>query len=152
MGAQAAKEAEREAWAESVREEAAKPLPLVVVPVNLGGAEKVNLTLYEGEELVTVVKQFCVKHRVPAEGQEKLEKAVRAKIPDEPTLLIAVPVIIPAGVKKMVVVKEGENATIVARKFCVVYNITGFGERFGDAQVGFAATLIEKAEHMLEAR
>ena len=137
---EAIEEKARQEWVENVKKEYEKKQVLVTIPVNVDGGKAVNLTISEGFSLEDTVRDFCVKHRLTVDGQKILLAQARQRLPIEPPLDITMPVIIPAGLRRVLAVRQGENVTAVAREFCVVHNISDFEVGASDDEDGGAGS------------
>uniref|UniRef100_A0A7S1CJE0 Rubisco LSMT substrate-binding domain-containing protein n=1 Tax=Bicosoecida sp. CB-2014 TaxID=1486930 RepID=A0A7S1CJE0_9STRA len=146
---------ERAAWVEAARKRQEKPREVVVMSVDLGLEEKVNLTVREGEDLSVVAREFAIEHRLTEAGLSQIIEAAKARAVSADMMLLAVPVVTPDGMRRVMVVRVGQglnesaahvartsdmshralrddeqpsllaNATLAAREFCAFHNITG---------------------------
>ncbi len=63
-----------------VKEIQTEPQPLLFIDVNLGSESSERIVVYEGETAKTLSKNFCDKHNLDEETQQKLEELLQAQI------------------------------------------------------------------------
>lgn len=111
------REAEHKLFMEQIKARALLRPSLATVPVDLGGDKpKANLTLEEGRDLYTVVKEFCKQHNIAAEYHGKLEKVLRERVVSPTPLLLMMGAVIGTGERKILAIPEGANSTIETGK------------------------------------
>lgn len=112
---------------EEVQRQAAIREPIATLEVDLGpnsNVSKANLTLEEGADFKSTVLAFCRTYRVGQEHVKTLEDALRKRVKQPTPLLLQMGVVVPAGDRRILAVKENENATVATGVFCAKYNIT----------------------------
>jgi hypothetical protein len=98
--------------------------PLAVVPVDLGAEKgKLNLTLWEGDDLSQTVAAFCQLHSIPSNYIQTLQNSLRKQITNPPPLLLQLGIILPSGDRKILGIPENSNATIETSVFCIQNDI-----------------------------
>ena len=98
--------------------------PLAVVPVDLGSElGKLNLTLWEGNDLKTTVSKFCQTHNIPSSYYQTLQDSLRKQIRNPEPMALQMGVILPTGERRVLGVAEGANATIETSVFCIQHDI-----------------------------
>ena len=69
-------EKERIEWVRGLREEANRPRLIAKIPVNLGGPDDINITIYEGEDIEQKLFDFAVQHSMTQDGLQLLKQSV----------------------------------------------------------------------------
>lgn len=94
--------------------------PLSVVAVDLGPDKgKVNLTLWEGNDLKQTVLDFCRQNNIPSNYIQTLESSLRKQVKMPEPLLLQLGVILPNGDRKILGIPENSNATVETSVFCI---------------------------------
>merc|ERR1711871_363753 len=145
----AAKEKEMKEFAERVRAKAKIKKVVTQLPVNLGG-KKFNITVVEGEGLKEKVALVARNYSLTKASITAIENDLMKNVKPERKLLLALPVVDPAGIKQMLAIREGDNATNVAKAFCIEHNITDYFR--DDGHDGFGQTIVETAVEKLGKR
>jgi hypothetical protein len=111
---------ERQAWRERIKEELSQPVPVASIVINLGeeAGGEVNFTWFEGESLEDAALEFGVKHGLTYDGLDQLKAAARPRIPKQKHVAFFMPVVLADGIRAAIRVNNGENATLVADRFC----------------------------------
>jgi len=139
-------EEKKKAENELMRKKAMEPKLVVSVPVDMGEAGSHNISVYEGQELEAVAKEFVANHTLKAEAVQILVDAVKKKIPEQAQIELAVPFLDPYGIRRVVSVYQGLNATNVTQEICISYNIS---DDYDDPD---CVGLVQKVEKMYEKR
>ena len=92
------------------------------------GARTETLTIREGDDADALVRAFVAAHALDASAVELLLDALGADSAKDPegerrTLVAAVPVIVPAGTKAVLAVREGDDVDELARTFADLHEI-----------------------------
>jgi hypothetical protein len=145
----AAKEKEMKAFAERVRAKAKIKKVVTQLPVDLGG-KKFNITVVEGEGLKEKVAQVARNYSLTQASITAIENGLMKNVKPERKLLLALPVVDPAGIKQTLAIREGDNATVVAKAFCIEHNITDYFR--DDGHDGFGQTIVDTAVEKLGKR
>ena len=116
---------ERKAWRKRIKEELSKPVPVSSIVINLGkeAGGEVNFTWYEGQSIEDAALEFGVKHGLTYSGLDQLKAAARPRVPKQKRIVFFMPVVLADGIRAAIRVNEGENATLIADKFCARHEV-----------------------------
>ena len=124
---------------------------VVTVTVNVrkagqpGSAESANLTIHEGDSLVSKVAEFGAKHDLDAQGRAKLENHVKNAIAEEKPIAALVQAITRYGAIAVLGAREGDNVTDNVERFLLSQGLLEEGEdKFSD--------LLQEMERKLRSR
>ena len=92
--------------------------------VTIDDGRQANLTVYERDVAEQVVAAFIRNHSLPATSYQTLLNNVMDRGRPAPPLLLAMRVFTPDGMRRVLSIHEGQNATDEALRFCMMYNIT----------------------------
>ena len=92
------------------------------------GVRTETLTIREGDDAAALVRAFVAAHALDASAVELLLDALSADSAKDPegerrTLVAAVPVIVPAGTKAVLAVREGDDVDELAQTFADLHEI-----------------------------
>ena len=117
-------EKKRIEFMEEVHLQAARKDPVVVLPVDLGAGEDLNITIHEGDDLKSVVKHFGIKYDISQTDVNKLEVALKNRVVNPEPLLLFMGVVIPTGERKILSIEQNANSTFETYVFCAQNEIT----------------------------
>lgn len=90
---------------------------------NIATTRKAALTVKEGDVLDDVVRAFMSEHSLLDSAFGILVDALKRELRPRPRLLAAVPIIVPAGRKGVLAVREGDNVTELTQTFADLHEI-----------------------------
>lgn len=108
---------------EEVRRLASQREELAQVEVDLGEL-KLNLTLREGDDLKLTVERFAQKHHIQRTYWNTLETALRKRVVHPAAAELLLGVVTPDGVRRVLGIPRGMNATLVTGVFCHKYQLS----------------------------
>lgn len=122
------REKERQKFAEEVKMKAAIRDPLVVLPVDLGPNTEpgLNITIREGDDLIEIIRTFCIKYGVATKDVGVLETSLRNRIVHPQPLALLMGVVVPSGERKILSVAENANSTFETHVFCAKNGVDEF--------------------------
>jgi len=124
LARKAKEHAEQKARMERLLAEALAPKISVQFPVQIDGGQDVNLTIMEREVAEVVVRTFVANHSLPSAAYTTLLNEAMKRGKSTPPLQMAMPVITPDGMRRVLTVTEGQNVTDEALRFCMMWNVT----------------------------
>jgi len=120
----AKRRAEQQAHMDRLLKEAQAKVISVSFQVTIDDGRQANLTVYERDVAEQVVAAFIRNHSLPATSYQTLLNNVMDRGRPAPPLLLAMRVFTPDGMRRVLSIHEGQNATDEALRFCMMYNIT----------------------------
>jgi len=113
-----------EIWKKKVAKEESKPKPVIEFPIDLGGGNKPNFTVYEGQDLEQVAMFFAQTNGLTDAGLKSVIANARKRVKRSAKLEFFTSIVLAEGLKAGIRVFEGENVTMVVRRFCALHNLT----------------------------
>lgn len=131
--------------AEELRNASSEAPVVANLTVNMGGEAPTFVVVREGDSREAIVNEFAKKHGLTAEGKASVVNGLAGLTRAEPALVTGFAVVDGQGVRRVLTVKEGQNATEEAQRFCIRYNISNFVT--DDVQSdAFGSSITERAE------
>jgi len=113
-----------EIWKKKVAKEESKPKPVIDFPIDLGGGNKPNFTVYEGQDLEQVAMFFAQTNGLTDAGLKSVIANAKKRVKRSARLEFFTSIVLAEGLKAGIRVFEGENVTTVVRRFCALHNLT----------------------------
>lgn len=140
----AKRRAEQQAHMDRLLKEAQAKVISVSFQVTIDDGRQANLTVYERDVAEQVVAGFIRNHSLPATSYQTLLNNIMDRGRPAPPLLLAMRVFTPDGMRRVLSIHDGQNATDEALRFCMMYNIT--------EESGARERVIQSAVEQLEQR
>ncbi len=126
-------ELEKAEYLQEIKRKANISAPIAIVPVDLENKNglMVNLTLYEGQDLIAVVVQFCKEHFISDQtSKNALESALRERVGriSTPASTLILGVVGPDGIRRILGIPYGSNYTVETSVFCAKYGLSGISK------------------------
>merc|ERR1712178_237599 len=113
-----------EIWKKKVQKEELAPKPVIEFPIDLGGGNKPNFTVYEGQDLEQVAQFFAQTNGLTNAGLKSVIANAKKRFKKRARLEFFTSIVLAEGLKAGIRVFEGENVSIVVRRFCALHNLT----------------------------
>jgi hypothetical protein len=113
-----------EIWKKKVQKEELAPKPVIEFPIDLGGGNKPNFTVYEGQDLEQVAQFFAQTNGLTNAGLKSVIANAKKRVKKTARLEFFTSIVLAEGLKAGIRVFEGENVSIVVRRFCALHNLT----------------------------
>uniref|UniRef100_A0A7S1XRV1 Uncharacterized protein n=1 Tax=Phaeomonas parva TaxID=124430 RepID=A0A7S1XRV1_9STRA len=115
-------------YAEKLRNQSSiKPL-VTSAEIALNGEDKITLEVREGESLEDKLAVFAKNYSIAAAGVDQVRNLLQANVKPERPMIVAIPIADGLGVRRPLVVREGDNVTETVRNFCIKYNIVNYAD------------------------